>query len=166
MRHRCRPNSHVGVASRLLRNREHRKGQIFSMRRPKHCGIQANAADVSFQDERTRWGKPTFDAISISNRADDWGAIASPEARMGNPSDKDLQRAEGAGRIVLSGSEKGTRILDVFQRSPIRIMFPRTASGPVEEAVSINTAGGCPKGRAPPTPVPTPTHTSLQRHHT
>ena len=142
MRHRCRPNSHVGVASRLLRNREHRQGPIFSMRRPKHCGIQANASELSFQDERTRWGKPTFDAISISNRADDWGAIASPEARMGNPSDKDLQRAEGAGRIVLSGSEKGTRILDVFQRSPIRIMFPRTASGPVEEAVLINTAGG------------------------
>jgi urease accessory protein len=112
------------------------------MWRPKPCGVQADASELCFHDERRRWGNPTLDAVSISNRADDWGAIASPEARMGNPSDKDLQRAEGAGRIVLSGSEKGTRILDVFQRSPIRIMFPRTAGGPVEEAVLINTAGG------------------------
>jgi urease accessory protein len=61
---------------------------------------------------------------------------------MGNPSDKDLQRADGCGRIVLSGSEKGTRIMDVFQQSPIRIMFPRVGGGAIEEAVLINTAGG------------------------
>ena len=60
----------------------------------------------------------------------------------GNLSDRDLQRAEGSGRIVLSSSEKGTRIIDVFQQSPIRIMFPRAAGGAVEEAVLINTAGG------------------------
>jgi urease accessory protein len=57
-------------------------------------------------------------------------------------SDKGLQRADGCGRIVLSGSENGTRIDDVFERSPIRIMFPRTGSRPVEEAVLINTGGG------------------------
>jgi urease accessory protein len=44
--------------------------------------------------------------------------------------------------MVLSGSEKGTRIMDVYQRSPIRIMFPRAAGGAIEEAVLINTAGG------------------------
>jgi urease accessory protein len=60
----------------------------------------------------------------------------------GNPSDLDLQRAEGIGRIVLSGSEKGTRIMDLFQQAPIRIMIPRTDVGAVEEAVFINTAGG------------------------
>ena len=59
-----------------------------------------------------------------------------------NPSDKDLQRAEGSCQIVLSGSEKGTRIMDVFQRFPIRVMFPSTGSGAVEEAVFVNTAGG------------------------
>ena len=61
---------------------------------------------------------------------------------MGGASDKELQRAEGAGRIVLSGSENGTRIMDIFQRAPIRIMFPRVNGGAVEEAVLINTAGG------------------------
>ena len=44
--------------------------------------------------------------------------------------------------MVLSGSEKGTRIMDIFQRAPIRIMFPRATGAAVEEAVLINTAGG------------------------
>jgi len=58
------------------------------------------------------------------------------------PSDHDLQRADGSGRIVLSGSENGTRIKEVFQRSPLRILFPSTVTGAVEEAVLVNTAGG------------------------
>src|SRR5262249_35428625 len=66
----------------------------------------------------------------------------SPEGRAGSASDKALQRAVGAGRIVLSGSETGTRVTDIFQRAPIRIMFPRTTGAAVEEAVLINTAGG------------------------
>src|SRR5260221_8982391 len=65
-----------------------------------------------------------------------------PQALTGNPSDQDLQRAEGSCRIVLDGSGRTTRILDVFQRSPIRVLFPRTAGGALEEAVLINTAGG------------------------
>lgn len=56
--------------------------------------------------------------------------------------DRDLQRADGYGRIVLTGSANGTRIEDVFERSPIRMMFPRTGHCGVEEAVIINTAGG------------------------
>ena len=63
-------------------------------------------------------------------------------ARAANPSDTDLQRADGCGRIVLSGSANGTRIEDIVERSPIRIMFPRAGYRPVEEAVIINTAGG------------------------
>ena len=57
-------------------------------------------------------------------------------------SDRGLQRADGCGRIVLSGSENGTRIEEVFERSPTRILFPRTGSRPVGEAVIINTGGG------------------------
>ena len=59
-----------------------------------------------------------------------------------NLSDRDLQRADGAGRIVLGSSEQGTRIIDVFQKSPVRVMFPRVPGGAVEEAVLINTGGG------------------------
>lgn len=54
----------------------------------------------------------------------------------------ELQRANGSGRIVLCGSEEGTRLLDIFQCSPIRIMFPTVSRGAVKEAVLVNTAGG------------------------
>src|SRR5262245_6254153 len=64
------------------------------------------------------------------------------DMRMDHPSDKDLQRADGGGRIVLSSSDRGTRIENIFEQSPIRIMFPRTKHSAVREAVLINTAGG------------------------
>jgi urease accessory protein len=62
--------------------------------------------------------------------------------RHRNLSDKDLQRANGIGRVVLGSVRGNTRIKDLFQRSPIRIMFPGTGVGVVDEAVLINTAGG------------------------
>jgi len=83
-----------------------------------------------------------FDAISAPDLTDDLSFSQTPDVSKGPPSDRDLQRADGCGRIVLSGSENGTRIEDVFERSPIRIMFPRTGHRAVEEAVQINTAGG------------------------
>jgi urease accessory protein len=83
-----------------------------------------------------------LDATPTSDLVDDLTPFGSPEEDAWNPSDKNLQRAEGSGRIVLRGSEKGTRIMDVFQQSPIRIMFPRVSGPAVEEAVLINTAGG------------------------
>jgi urease accessory protein len=83
-----------------------------------------------------------FDPTSPSDFIDDPSPLDSSDGRAWNRSDKDLQRAEGSGRMVLSGSEKGTRIMDVFERSPIRIMFPRDIRGVVEEAVLVNTAGG------------------------
>jgi urease accessory protein len=57
-------------------------------------------------------------------------------------SDQDLQRADGSCRVVVCGSEHGSRVQEVFQRSPLRILFPSTVAGAVEEAVLINTAGG------------------------
>jgi urease accessory protein len=66
----------------------------------------------------------------------------SLEVRAGSASDSGLQRAVGTGRIVLGGSEKGTRVIDVIQRAPIRILFPRARGDAPEEAVIVNTAGG------------------------
>src|SRR5580704_6858209 len=83
-----------------------------------------------------------FDATSPFDLTGDSCPSGSPEGHAVKPCDRDLQRAEGCGRITLSGSEKGTRIMDVFQRFPIRIMFPRTGRGAVEEVVFVNTAGG------------------------
>ncbi|MHB8268082.1 urease accessory protein UreD [Bradyrhizobium sp.] len=65
-----------------------------------------------------------------------------PESIRKNPSDVGLQRAQGAGRVVLSGSMNGTRVSDVHQRFPIRIMFPQIGDGVVREAVIVNASGG------------------------
>jgi urease accessory protein len=62
--------------------------------------------------------------------------------RQRDLSDRQLQRANGLGRVVLKSSDGRTRIDDLFQRSPVRIMFPRSADGGLEETVLINTAGG------------------------
>jgi urease accessory protein len=83
-----------------------------------------------------------FEATSRPDLTADLGLFGSPEQRGGNPSDTDLQRADGSGRVVLSGSDNGTRIVDVFQQSPIRVMFPTSGSSTIEEAVLVNTAGG------------------------
>ena len=66
----------------------------------------------------------------------------SPEARAGSPCDNELQRAVGVVRIVLEGSERGTRIAHLSERYPVRVMFPRACSSEVEEAVLVNSAGG------------------------
>jgi len=83
-----------------------------------------------------------FETTAISDLTNDLHSLALPEVSVKNPSDNDLQRANGSGRIVVSGSETGTSIVDVFQQSPIRILFPETDGAVVEEAVLINTAGG------------------------
>ena len=70
------------------------------------------------------------------------GPSDSRECPMGARSDRELQRAQGAVRLVLAGSEHGTRIVDVYQQSPLRVLFPRIRGGAPEEAVLVNTAGG------------------------
>jgi urease accessory protein len=83
-----------------------------------------------------------FDAMPIPSLIDELSVSRTPNVRADQTADRDLQRADGCCRVTLSGSEKGTRIEEVFQRSPIRIMFPQTGSSAPEEAVLINTAGG------------------------
>jgi urease accessory protein len=73
---------------------------------------------------------------------DDASAFDTLARPSGSSSDKDLQRAEGSCRIVLGSCERGTRVMDVYQRSPIRVLFPRTAGPQVQEAVLVNTSGG------------------------
>src|SRR5260370_21285641 len=82
------------------------------------------------------------DTASFSYFTDDTSAFDTPAPRSANSSDKDLQRAEGSCRIVLGSSEKGARVMDVYQRSPIRVLFPRTAGTHAQEAVLVNTSGG------------------------
>ena len=94
-------------------------------------------------------GKPLQPAPSTTAVVD-LGSEASPvfederkvELTFIKPSDTDLQRSEGIGRIVVGGSERRTRIIDVFQKSPVRIMLPIVPRGEIQEAVLINTGGG------------------------
>jgi urease accessory protein len=57
-------------------------------------------------------------------------------------SDNNLQRSIGSCRIVVKGSERGNQIVDLCQRSPVRVLFPQAEPGGFEEAVLINTSGG------------------------
>jgi urease accessory protein len=83
-----------------------------------------------------------FDARSLCILPEDLGPVGFRGLRAPASSDGDLQRARGSGEMVLAGSDKGTCIVDLVQRSPIRIMFPRVGNGAVDEAVLVNTAGG------------------------
>ena len=64
------------------------------------------------------------------------------DALPARSSDKDLQRSVGSCRIVLKGTERGNQIVDVYERSPVRVLFPQAGPAGIEEAVLINTSGG------------------------
>jgi len=82
------------------------------------------------------------DNTSIAQWAEVTSAAETPTQHREDSSDKDLQRAEGACRIVVVGSGKGTRIMDTYQKSPIRVLFPRIGDDRAQEAVLVNTSGG------------------------
>jgi urease accessory protein len=65
-----------------------------------------------------------------------------PEGIRKDRSDVGLQRARGAARVVLSGSVNGTRVTEVYQQFPTRVMFPQLGDGTVKEAVVVNSSGG------------------------
>ena len=83
-----------------------------------------------------------FNTSSFASSMEYTETPVSPASRAETSSDNDLQRAEGSCRIVVGSSEKGTRVMDVYQKSPIRVLFPRTPGAAVEEAVIVNTSGG------------------------
>jgi urease accessory protein len=127
--------------------RSHHAGAVAGIRKACTTTLSTLAivlwkATESFKDSPASWWKPMLDPTTPCDLSDDLGPVGSPEAIADSPSDKDLQRADGAGRIVVSGSREGSYIKEVYQRSPIRILFPRAGAGTLDEAVFINTAGG------------------------
>src|SRR4029077_18821894 len=76
-------------------------------------------------------GQLMREIASPSCFTDDASALDRLTPRPDNSSDNDLQRAEGSCRIVLGSSERGTRVMDVYQKSPIRVLFPRTSGSRV-----------------------------------
>jgi urease accessory protein len=82
------------------------------------------------------------DRKPLAALAEDGRAFDTYALRLDSSSDNVLQRAEGSCRIVVGGSEKGTRVMDVYQKSPLRVLFPRSPAAGAEEAVLVNTSGG------------------------
>ena len=56
--------------------------------------------------------------------------------------DTDLERARGKGSVVFNGGGNGTRVANLYEKFPTRIMFPKIAGDAAREAVLVNTAGG------------------------
>jgi urease accessory protein len=83
-----------------------------------------------------------FEATHQANSGEDPRDLGAFGSRGGNVSDVDLERANGAGRIVFTGSARGTRISEVYQKFPVGLMFPRIGDDLVTEAVIINSSGG------------------------
>ncbi|MEH2545707.1 urease accessory protein [Bradyrhizobium sp. AZCC 2262] len=83
-----------------------------------------------------------FEATHQGNSGEDLSDPGAFGVRGGNVRDVDLERANGAGRIVLTGSANSTRISEVYQKFPIGLMFPRIGDEMVTEAVIVNSSGG------------------------
>jgi urease accessory protein len=83
-----------------------------------------------------------FDAIPRHGELEAARLPGLPTCFRDKSSDIDLQRARGAARVVLGASPNGTRIMDMYQQFPTRVMFPKIGNGAVEEAVIINSSGG------------------------
>ena len=84
-----------------------------------------------------------FEATTPRSLTDDAsGSSDSRPALVLTRCDSALQRADGVGRLTMLGSQRGIQIVDLFQRSPIRIMLPEVAPGAIAEVVFVNTGGG------------------------
>ncbi len=53
-----------------------------------------------------------------------------------------LARADGAARLAFAVVDGTTRLTDLYQRTPCRVMFPRVPRGEPPEAVLVTTTGG------------------------
>src|SRR5215472_9855789 len=83
-----------------------------------------------------------FDAIPLDDELEAAGSLGLPTCLRDKSSDIDLQRARGAARVVLGGSPNGTRIMDMYQQFPTRVMLPKINDGAFKEVVIINSSGG------------------------
>jgi len=86
--------------------------------------------------------EPMFEATHESGYREE---TRSPEGQ-GLPKDDvrdvDLERANGTGRIVLTGEGTGARIADIYQKFPIRLLLPKVDDQPCREVVIVNSSGG------------------------
>jgi len=53
-----------------------------------------------------------------------------------------LQRASGESRVAFAVRDGGTRLVDLYQRDPCRVLFPDPEPGEPPQAVLVTTSGG------------------------
>jgi urease accessory protein len=63
-----------------------------------------------------------------------------------NASPPRLQRASGESRVVFARRDGATRIADLYQRDPCRVLFPDPEPGEPLQAVLVTTSGGVTDG--------------------
>lgn len=61
---------------------------------------------------------------------------------MNVPAHPRLQRATGESRVVFARRDGATRLTDLYQRDPCRILFPDPEPGEPPQAVLVTTSGG------------------------
>ena len=59
-----------------------------------------------------------------------------------------LQRASGESRVVFAVRDGATRLTDLYQRDPCRVLFPDSEPGDPPQAVLVTTSGGVTGGDA------------------
>src|SRR5579871_1487353 len=57
-----------------------------------------------------------------------------------------LQRASGESRVAFAVRDGRTRLADLYQRDPCRVMFPEPEPGEPPQAVLLTTSGGVTDG--------------------
>src|SRR5215467_12211263 len=57
-----------------------------------------------------------------------------------------LQRASGESRVAFAVRDGATRLTDLYQRDPCRVMFPEPEPGEPPQAVLLTTSGGVTDG--------------------
>src|SRR5690349_24375011 len=53
-----------------------------------------------------------------------------------------LQRASGESRVVFARRDGATRLADLYQRDPCRVLFPDPEPGEPVQAILVTTSGG------------------------
>src|SRR5499427_4560208 len=57
-----------------------------------------------------------------------------------------LQRASGESRVAFAVRDGATRLADLYQRDPCRVMFPEPEPGEPPQAILLTTSGGVTDG--------------------
>src|SRR5256885_14103938 len=65
---------------------------------------------------------------------------------MNAPTLPRMQRSSGESRVVFAVRDGATRLTDLYQRDPCRVLFPDSEPGEPPQAVLVTTSGGVTDG--------------------